>query len=297
MKRIDTILRTGVAIAALAVGSEAGAQSTVPTVETQQTPATTTVSAQDVAKADIVITGSRIRRNPLDLDAPRVFLDQADIAKTGLNSINDVLQRLPSSGGGLNSKFNNSGNLGNPPDGGGVGAGSAEIDLRYLRPKRTLVLVDGLRYINAASASGVPGSVDLNSIPDAMIERLEVLQDGASAIYGSDAIAGVVNIITKKSQHGFVASAQLSGYKHDGFTQNYQLSWGNGGNGPLHIVVGGDYIKQNGIFAGDRALSAFPNPYLTSCSQGGCSSLLPNGRYIGSIFPNAGDETQISAPT
>jgi len=101
-----------------------------------------------------------------------------------------VLQRLPSAGGGLNGKFNNSGNFGNPPDGGGVGAGAAEIDLRYLGSKRTLVLVDGLRFVNAASASGVPGSVDLNAIPESMIERVEVLQDGASAIYGSDAIAG-----------------------------------------------------------------------------------------------------------
>ena len=147
---------------------------------------------------DIVITGSRIRRDPLSQDAPIVFVDQEDMQKTGLNSVNDVLQRLPSSGGGLNGKFNNSGNLGNPPDGGGVGAGAAEIDLRYLGSRRVLVLVDGMRYVNGASASGVPGSTDLNSIPESAIERIEVLQDGASAIYGSDAIAGVVNIITKQ---------------------------------------------------------------------------------------------------
>ena len=106
---------------------------------------------------DIVVTGSRIRRDPLDQDQPIVFVDQADIAKTGLNSVTDVLQRLPSSGGALNSKFNNRGNFGNPPDGGGVGAGAAEIDLRYLGSRRVLVLVDGLRYVNGASASGVPG--------------------------------------------------------------------------------------------------------------------------------------------
>ena len=111
-----------------------------------------------------------------------------------------MLQRLPSAAGGLNSKFNNSGNLGNPPNGGGVGAGAAEIDLRYLGSRRALVLVDGLRFVNGASASGVPGSVDLNAIPESMIERVEVLQDGASTIYGSDAIAGVVNIITKSGQ-------------------------------------------------------------------------------------------------
>src|SRR5205823_2720541 len=140
----------------------------------------------------------------------------------------------------------------------------------------------------------------LNAIPDSMIERVEVLQDGASAIYGSDAIAGVVNIITKKNQRGFVASGQLSGYKSDGFTQNYQLSWGNGSNGPLHIVVGGDYIKQNGIFSGDRALSAFPNPYGTSCNTipPSCSSFTPSGRFIGDIFaPWGGSATLITTPT
>jgi iron complex outermembrane receptor protein len=186
MNRFDTVLRTGVAFIALAAGSgTAWAQSTLPPpdVVTGQAPP---ASAAPAGKAgeEIVITGSRIRRNPLDLDAPRVFLDQSDIQKTGLNSVNDVLQRLPSAGGGLNSRFNNSGNLGNPPDGAGVGAGAAQIDLRYLGAVRTLVLVDGLRFVNGASASGVPGAVDLNAIPDAMIDRIEVLQDGASAIYG-----------------------------------------------------------------------------------------------------------------
>src|SRR6185369_116237 len=230
MKRTNGILRAGVAFAAIATATTAAqAQSTLPPPDVATQPATT--DAEPAQQGDIVITGSRIRRNPLNLDAPRVFIDQQDIAKTGLSSISDVLQRLPSSGGGLNSKFNNSGNLGNPPDGGGVGAGSAEIDLRYLGSRRTLVLVDSLRFVNGASASGVPGSVDLNAIPQSMIERVEVLQDGASAIYGSDAIAGVVNIITKQKQDGFLASAQLGSYldEGDGFTQNYQLSWGNGG--------------------------------------------------------------------
>jgi iron complex outermembrane receptor protein len=292
MKRIQVALRAGAALAAITVGAS-GAQAQTPVPTSQPTPVT------KVSEQDIIVTGSRIRRNPLDQDAPRVYVDQQDIQKTGLNSVNDVLQRLPSSGGGLNSKFNNSGNLGNPPDGGGVGAGAAEIDLRYLGSRRVLVLVDGLRYVLGASASGVPGSTDLNSIPEAAIERIEVLQDGASAIYGSDAIAGVVNIITKERQKGFVASAQASGYwqQGDGFTQNYQLSWGNGGNGPLSIVLGGNYVKQNGVAAGDRAISRFPAPYATSCAAGGCSSFLPNGRYIGSIFPNGGDETLISAPT
>ena len=280
MKRIDTALRAGVAFIALVGGA---------TVAEAQNPTPTAAQAAPVAAVgsdEIVITGSRIRRSPLDLNAPRVFIDNADIKKTGLNSINDVLQRLPSAGGGINSRFNNSGNLGNPPNGAGVGAGAAEIDLRYLGSVRTLVLVDGLRYLNGASASGVPGSVDLNSIPEGMIDRVEVLQDGASTIYGSDAIAGVVNIITKSHQKGFAASAQVGSYldTNDGWTQNYQLSWGNGDSGPTRIVVGGNYEKANGVFAADRAISAFPGPYTTNCTQGGCSSFPLNGRFGGAVF-------------
>jgi iron complex outermembrane receptor protein len=302
MKRIEATLCAGVALAALAiVPSAAAAQSTLPppdVVAGQAPPASPATEAAQGPGNEIVVTGSRIRRNPLDLDAPRVFVDQSDIQKTGLNSVNDVLQRLPSSGGGLNSKFNNSGNLGNPPDGGGVGAGAAEVDLRYLGSRRVLVLVDGLRYVNGASASGVPGSTDLNSIPESAIERIEVLQDGASAIYGSDAIAGVVNIITKRRQKGLIGSAQLSGYwqEGDGFTQNYQLSWGNGSDGPLEVVIGGNYVKQKGVEAADRAISRFPAPYADSCAAGGCSSFLPNGRYIFNFPAPNGSDLTLKAP-
>ena len=290
MGRFGLGLRSGAATLALIMGSAAAAQSTLPPPDAPQTPAT---ASEPAPGGEIVVTGSRIRRDPLSQDSPIVFVDEADIAKTGLNSVNDVLQRLPSSGGGINSKFNNSGNLGNPPDGGGVGAGSAEVDLRYLGSRRVLVLVDGLRYVNGASASGVPGSTDLNSIPDSMIERIEVLQDGASSIYGSDAIAGVVNIITKKRQKGINASAQLGGYdKGDGFTQNYQLSWGNG-DGPTQIVVGGNFVKQNGVRSKDRAISAFPGPYATSCLEAGCSgtTLLGRFRFFGAASDSVDDPT------
>ncbi len=231
----------------------------------------------------IVVTGSRIRRNPLDLTAPVTFLDRGDLDKTGLVSTAEILQRLPGSGGGLNSKFNNSGNFGNPPDGGGVGAGAAEVDLRYLGSRRVLVLVDGLRYVNGASASGVPGSTDLNSIPESMIERVEVLQDGASAIYGSDAIAGVVNIITKRRQDGFIGSAQYGQYldEGDGETQNYQLSWGRTlDEHGFSIVLGANYVNQEAVSSADRDISLFPTPGATSCAAGGCSSGTPNGRFI-----------------
>ena len=295
MGRFSTGLHCGAGLLALVIGSAAAAQSTQPPPDVAENQAST--SQEPTQGGEIVVTGSRIRRDPLSQEQPIVFVDEDDIAKTGLNSINDVLQRLPSSGGGLNGKFNNSGNLGNPPDGGGVGAGAAEIDLRYLGSRRVLVLVDGIRYVNGASASGVPGSTDLNSIPEAAIERVEVLQDGASAIYGSDAIAGVVNIITKKRQKGFDATAQLGGYQEgDGFSQNYQLSWGNGDEGPMEIVIGGNYVKQGSVSAGDRAISRFPAPYADSCLAGGCSGFLPNGRFAGAAWNFVGGDATLVAP-
>ena len=234
--------------------------------------------AADVS--EVVVTGSRIRTSPLERDQPVIQIDQETIAKTGLTSTVDVLQRIPSAGGGLNGKFNNSGNLGNPPDGGGVGAGSAEIDLRYLSSRRVLVLVDGLRWVSGAAASGVPGAVDLNTIPVGMISRMEVLQQGASPIYGSDAISGVVNIITKQSQDGFQANAQIGKFGDgDGFSQDYNFSWGVSQD-RTRVVVGGGYFRQDPVLAADRDISRFPNPYSTSCLGGGCSSGTPNARVI-----------------
>src|SRR4029450_10920617 len=142
MGRSTLALRSGTALLALVIGSAAAAQEAVPPAAS---PSTQEAASEPGTGGEIVVTGSRIRRNPLDQDSPVITLDQEALAKTGLTSVADILQRLPSAAGGLNSKVNNSGNIGNPPDGGGVGAGSAEIDLRYLSSKRTLVLVDGLR--------------------------------------------------------------------------------------------------------------------------------------------------------
>ena len=290
MIRITTALRSSAAIIAIAGGiTAAEAQTPLPPPSAVNTPAGP--STQPSSQGEIVVTGSRIRRNPLDQNAPIVFVDKSTIDKTGLSAVADVLQRVPSAAGGLNTKVNASGNLGNPPDGGGVGAGSATIDLRYLGANRTLVLVDGLRFVNATSASGIPGSVDLNTIPINMIDRVEVLQAGASPLYGSDAIAGVVNIITVQQQHGFRASGQFGTFRQgDGHTQDYQLSYGfqpRRGS----IVVGVSYAKQEPVFSRDRSISQFPNPYQTACSNGGggCSSASAGGRFITNYGPTGSD--------
>lgn len=229
----------------------------------------------------IIVTGSRIYTDPLTNRQPVAQIGQEEIARTGLSATADVLQRLPVSGGGLNTRNNNSGNLGNPPDGGGVGAGAAEIDLRFLGARRVLVLVDGQRWVNGTAGSGIPGSVDLNTIPSAMIERIEVLQESASPIYGSDAIAGVVNIITRREQEGLDAYAQYGSYyeEGDGETQDYALTYGFTPWTGANIVVGANYQNQDLVSSADRALSAFPAPYADSCAAGGCSIGIVNGFF------------------
>ncbi|WP_233245276.1 MULTISPECIES: TonB-dependent receptor domain-containing protein [unclassified Caulobacter] len=257
-----------------------------PVAAAAQTPDDNSVEA-------VVVTGSRIRVSPLDKSQAVFQIGQDDIAKTGLTSIVDVLQRVPAAGGGLNSKFNNSGNFGNPPDGGGVGAGSAELDLRYLGSRRVLVLVDGQRWVGGAAASGVPGVVDLNTIPNAMIRNVEILQEGASPIYGSDAIAGVVNILTRERQQGLELSAQVGGYgEGDGFAQDYNVSWG-ATEDKTSIVIGGGYFKQKSVMSADRDISLFPSPFSTSCLDGGCSSGTPLGRFIVSD-PNTGNDLDLT---
>jgi iron complex outermembrane receptor protein len=274
MTQVSSSIRFGSATLAIAI-----AVVSAPAWAQDPPPASGAAPAQN--DEPIVITGSRIRRDPLDQNQPVVFVDRADLDRTGLTSTAEVLQRLPGSGGALNSRFNNSGNFGNPPDGGGVGAGAAEADLRYLTSRRVLVLVDGLRYVNGASASGVPGSVDLNSFPEAMIERVEVLNAGAAAVYGSDAVGGVINLITRRQQEGWIASSQIGSYgEGDGFSQSYQLSWGTGtSESGTRLVIGANFTKQDEISSGDRALSLFPTPGTTACDNS-CSSGTPRGRFI-----------------
>jgi iron complex outermembrane receptor protein len=129
-----------------------------------------------------------------------------------------------------------------------------------------------------------------------MIDRVEVLQDGASAIYGSDAIAGVVNIITKRHQQGFVASAQLgTETEGDGGTKNFQISWGNSTSSPTEIVIGANFVQQEPIRSADRAISLFPDPYATACSSS-CSSGTPLGRFILNFPPPDGQDLTLIAP-
>ena len=234
---------------------------------------------------EVIITGSRIRKDPLNEPAPMTVLSEDYIENTGLTNLGAVLQQLPIMGSAINTRFNVPGNSGFPQDGNGIGAGAVQISLRNLGAKRTLVLVDGRRWIAGASASGVPSVVDMNTIPANVIERIEILQDGASAIYGSDAIGGVINVITKQSFKGFKADAQYGNYisEGDGDALNVGLLWG-GGDDNTEFVVSASYAEESEIETADRAQSAFPFPFATDCLSGGCSTFIPQARVV--LGPN-----------
>ena len=246
-------------------------------------PAQLAVAQEAEEIEEVVVTGSRIRRNPLDDAVAIMDVTVADINSTGLTNLGDALRQLPLTGSAINSQFNVPGNSGFPQDGSGIGAGAVQVAIRNVEAKRTLVLVDGRRWIAGASASGVPNSVDLNTIPENVIERVEILQDGASAIYGSDAIGGVVNIITKESYEGFRIDAQTGSYISDNDGESSELSvlWG-AGNDTTHLMFSASYREERGIETANRSRSAYPNPDATSCDVPGtfCSSFTPQARVI-----------------
>jgi iron complex outermembrane receptor protein len=237
----------------------------------------------DELMEEVVVTGSRIRRDPLDESSPMMDISSETLGKSGVTNLGDILQDLPITGSAPNSQFNVPGNSGFPQDGAGIGAGGVQLSLRNLGAKRTLILVDGKRWVAGASASGVPSTVDLNTLPDNMIKRIEILQDGASAIYGSDAIGGVVNVITDSMYDGFRIDVQSGEYMSDGDGESSKIAalWG-GGNDTTHFVLSLGYTEEKGIETADRKRSAYPNPDATSCDIPGtfCSSFTPQARLI-----------------
>ena len=230
----------------------------------------------DASMQEVVVTGSRIIQSSANSQQPVSIIDRAAIDRTGLASVGELLQQVTAGGKALNAKFNSSGNFGYPADGGGIGAGSAQVDLRNLGSKRVLVLVDGIRWVNESSASGVSGAADLNTIPMSIIERIEVLEDGASAIYGSDAIAGVVNIITRKSFDGVELNAYRGEYELGGPTTDASITLGGGGERFSGLFVA-SYYEQEGIDSGEWDQSSFPQP-LAGLAAG--SSGIPQGRFV-----------------
>lgn len=215
--------------------------------ETDEAPVSvTTVDEEDVARQEkVVVTGSRLARDEFS-SAAAIDVLTADEAKIeGLGDVAALLQTATAASG--SSQINAAVSSGFREDG---GVGAETLSLRGLGANRTLFLLDGRR----AGPSGTRGSVsafDLNSIPLAAVERVEILKDGASAVYGSDAIAGVVNIITKKEDggeiDGFISAPENSGGEEFRLSGSYGKSFDRG-----NIRVTADYYERKMLRRGDR---------------------------------------------
>ena len=236
-----------------------------------QEPTTAPADQQATTLDRIMVTGSRIRRTDIETSQPVFSLSREEIQAQGLTSVGDVIQNITANGSTLNTNSNNGGN------------GETRVSLRNLGSSRTLVLVNGRRWVGG---TGLGGAVDLNTIPTAAVERIEVLKDGASSIYGSDAIAGVVNVILRKNFDGAEANTYIGQYdKGDGTRTSYDFTVGSSGD-RWAAMFGVGYVEEEPVMAGDREISAVP---LFGSSPGfGGSFGTPNGNFA-IIDPTTGE--------
>jgi len=216
--------------------------------------------------APVEVTGSRIKRADAENAQPVAIITREAIERSGKTSFGELLQSLPEVGPALNTGVNNGGD------------GSTNVSLRSLGASRTLVLMNGRRWV-----PGLNGTVDLNTIPTGIIETIEVLKDGASAVYGSDAIAGVINIITRKNLDGASANA-FYGQSSEGDGTRYSADFTFGFTGERgSATVSAGFVNEDEIRAGDRAISSVPNFGLPGLGGSGST---PQGTY--GIGPSGG---------
>lgn len=212
--------------------------------------AQTAAPVQDPTTLDrIQVTGSRIRQVDLETAQPVLTISRQDIEKQGFQSVADILQNISATGTPPISRAS--------PLSAGENAGGTFISLRNLGAARTLVLLNGKRL--GISTSGLS---DVSTIPAVAVERIEVLKDGASSIYGSDAIAGVINIITRSNFEGAAASAYYGQYSEgDGSITKGDFVMGfTGKRGSLTAAA--EWGKEDVVHASDRPYSAFPRSSL-----------------------------------
>lgn len=237
------------------VSATAATAQDLPTTD-QAAPA---ASAQGDGNSDVVVTGSRIRRIDGETASPVFTFSAEQIKDSGFATVGDIVRQLPNiAGGGMS-----------PADNAYGGTGRSDISLRGLGADRTLILIDGVRFY----------ARDVNAIPANMIERVEVLKDGASAIYGSDAIAGVVNFITRRKGKGVDLSAYAGlSDKGDASTFNVQGSIAHQFDRGS-VVIGGTYMKQSPILNTARDWATTPYALTNGQLVFSGSPATPTGRY------------------
>ncbi|WP_149193306.1 TonB-dependent receptor domain-containing protein [Luteimonas suaedae] len=237
----------------LAMGAVAVA---VPAVQAQE-PSDPPTELQKVE-----VLGSRIKRVDAETSQPILTLNREEIQAQGRTSIGDVIQAITAAGAALNSNVNSG------------GSGQNRVSLRNIGSARTLILVNGRRWVGG---SGLSGDVDLNSIPTAAVERIEVLKDGASSIYGSDAIGGVVNVILRDAFDGIEANGYYGQFDvGDGARESADFTAGTVRD-RFSAMFGISRVSENAVGAGDREISAVPVFGTTPGFRGSANT--PNGRF------------------
>ncbi len=216
----------------------------------------------------IQVTGSRIRQVDLETAQPVIQITREDLQNQGFSSVADVLENITSAGSPAISRAS--------PLSSGEAVGGTYIDLRNLGPARTLVLVNGRRL---GITTG--GLQDVSAIPTSMVERIEVLKDGASTIYGSDAVAGVINIITRTNFDGAEVGAYYGQWgEGDGQVERYDIVVGSTGE-RTSLTFGAEYAKESPVFAPDRWFSrdTFPTGPNSAPLPGGASGVRKEGQF------------------
>jgi len=214
------------------------------------------VSAQAIAQGTVEVTGSRIKRVDAEGAVPVTVITREQIESSGVTSVAEVMR---------NVTFAAAGNF--RPQSGSSAQAWASIDLKGLGSGRTLVLIDGRR---APKGPMVATAADMNSIPLGAVERIEILTDGASAVYGSDAIAGVVNIITRKDFEGFQYSFGYTNPSNPGGERREgSVLFGTSGKDG-RVLAGISYNERGMVYTRDRVwgtdkgVSSYGNNYVTS---------------------------------
>ncbi|HEX5314703.1 MAG TPA: TonB-dependent receptor plug domain-containing protein, partial [Gammaproteobacteria bacterium] len=204
-------------------------------------------TAQAAPLPTIEVTGTRLSEPSLAAANPVVTITRAQIEASGFTQLGELINSLPFTGAGQNTHWNAN------------GTGRVLADIHNLGSNRVLVLVNGQRWVTTNS-----GPVDLSTIPLEVVDHVEVLLDGASAIYGSDAISGVINIITVKNFVGAAAATQIGMYDAHGdgggwdgkmYGAHFLLGTGNERS---NVTLGAGYYNSNPVFAGNRDISRYP---------------------------------------
>ena len=261
INRLRGLLLATTVIGSLVVVTQASAQDAAAPTPTPPAASPTTgpvspagVSADQSAQTnagnpEIVVTGTLFRRTDRETPSPVTVLTADNLAKRGVNTISDAISLLSANG---------SGNLPNgfSAGGGAFANGASSVSLRGLTTDSTLVLFDGLRATYyPLSDDGTRNFVDLNTIPDSIVDRVEVLKDGASSTYGADAVAGVVNLIVKRQITGFQGTVEGGiSQRGDGDAQRVTATWGHGDlkSDGYNFYLNAEYQRDAPIYLRDR---------------------------------------------